>query len=125
MPNHQLKQLQYETATWKRLLSYMMDENIHLKNRLSEILCNDFDKKHLDTIADFQSEFIKEDQLIGLLRHEVAELEKLLTKAGLEDRQLINLAQEKIGNVRLYISNAEKKSGELMTAFNKYILDAM
>lgn len=125
MPDHKLKQLQYEADTWKRFLGFMMDENVHLKNRLSEILRNDFDNKHLDTIADFQGEFIKEDQLIGLLRHEVAELDKLLTKADLEDWQLINLVQEKIGKVRLNISNAEKKSGELITAFNKYILDAM
>lgn len=125
MSDHKLKQLQYEAATWKRFLGYMMEENVHLKNRLSEILNSDFDKKHLDTIADFLGEFIKADQVIGVLRHEVAELDKLLTKAGLEEGQLINLAQEKIGNVRLYISNAEKKSGELMTAFNKYILDSL
>ncbi|MBK6634629.1 MAG: hypothetical protein IPG38_10195 [Chitinophagaceae bacterium] len=39
-----LTQLQFETVSWQRLLDFMTDENIHHKNRLSEILKDRFDK---------------------------------------------------------------------------------
>jgi len=125
MPDQKLRQLQYEADTWKRLLGFMMDENIYLKNRVSEILRNNFDRIHLDEIDDFQNRSVKADQLIGLLRNEVAELDKLLTREVFEDGQIIHLVQEKLARVRGSIGNAEKNLAELKVAFNNYILDAM
>ena len=55
MPELKLKQLKYESDTWKRLLDFMMDENIQLKNRLSEVLKDQFDKNLLDDVERFQS----------------------------------------------------------------------
>lgn len=125
MPDQKLRQLQYEADTWKRLLGFMMDENIHLKNRVSEILRNNFDRIHLDEIDDFQNRSVKADQLISLLRNEVVELDKLLTREVFEDGQIIHLVQEKLTRIRSSISNAEKNLAELKAAFNNYILDAM
>jgi hypothetical protein len=56
----------------------MMEENIHLKNRLSEILRNGFDKNSLEEIELFQTDFVKEDELIGSIKKEVDEFDKLL-----------------------------------------------
>lgn len=78
MPELKLKQLQYERDTLKRLLDFMIDENVHMKNRLSEVLQDKFDKNLLKGIEFFQSTFLKEDELIGLLRNDFAELNKLL-----------------------------------------------
>ena len=78
MPELKLKQLQYERDTLKRLLDFMIDENVHMKNRLSEVLQDKFDKNLLKRIEFFQSTFLKEDELIGLLRNDFAELNKLL-----------------------------------------------
>lgn len=78
MPELKLKQLQYERDTLKRLLDFMIDENGHMKNRLSEVLQDKFDKNLLKGIEFFQSTFLKEDELIGLLRNDFAELNKLL-----------------------------------------------
>ena len=80
MPELKLKQLQFESDTWKRLLVFMMDENIHLKNRLSEVLKDQFDKNLLVEVEGFQNNFIKEDELIGLMRNDVAELDKLFSE---------------------------------------------
>ena len=58
MPDQRLKQLQYESDTWKRLLGIIMDENIQLKNRLSEVLRDRFDKNLLVEVEVFQNYFI-------------------------------------------------------------------
>ena len=50
IPELKLIQLQYEINTWKRLLSFMSEENIQLKNRLSEVLKNKFDKNLLEEV---------------------------------------------------------------------------
>jgi hypothetical protein len=59
MPEFKLKQLQYESDTWKRILGFMIDENIHLKHRITEILKNGFDKSQLEGLEQFQNSFIK------------------------------------------------------------------
>jgi regulator of replication initiation timing len=125
MPELKLKQLQYEAETWKRLLGFMMDENIHLKNRLSEILKDRFDKNLLEEVEGFQSRFVKEDQMIGLLRNEVVELDKLLVREIFEDGSIIKNVDKKLKNLRNNISNAEKQFGKLKSEFNSYLSENM
>jgi len=78
IPNLKLKQLQYEAGTWKRLLLFMSDENICLKNRLSEILKGPFNGSLLDELENFQSRFIREDELLLFMRSDFVALDKLL-----------------------------------------------
>ena len=68
MSQIKLKQLQHESDTWKRSLAFMMDENVQLKNRLAEILKPDFDNSLLDDIEIFQTNFLREDEVISLLK---------------------------------------------------------
>lgn len=121
MPELKLKQLQYEADTWKRLLGFMIDENIHLKNRLSEILKDGFDNNLLDEVESFQSRFVNEDQMIGLLRNEVAELDKLLVREAFEDGSIIKQVDKKLKKLRDNIQNAEKQFGKLKSEFNSYL----
>lgn len=121
MPEMKLKQLLYESDTWKRLLGFMMDENIHLKNRISDILRNGFDKNLLEEMENFQSRFIKEDQLIGLLRHEMAELEKLLVREVFEDGKILKEIDRKLRIFRNNIIAAEVQFGKLKMEFNSYL----
>jgi regulator of replication initiation timing len=121
MPELKLKQLQYEADTWKRLLGFMMDENIHLKNRVSQILKDRFDENLLEEVEVFQSSFIKEDALIGLLRNDVAELDKLLQKEVFEDGMIIKNVESKLKKLRHNIKNAEKQFGKLKMDFNNYL----
>lgn len=121
MPELKLKQLQYEADTWKRLLAFMMDENVHLKNRLSEILKDKFDKNLLEGVEAFQSSFLKEDEMIGLLRNDVAELDKLLVREIFEDGTLIKKVDAKLKHIRHNIKNAEKEFSSLKSDFNNYL----
>lgn len=123
MPDRKLKQLQYESDTWKHLLGFMMDENIRQKTRLSEILKNGFDRNLLEEMENFQNNFIREDERIRLLRHELVELDKLLIREIFDDGQIIKEINTKFKKLRNNIVIAERKFGELKLEFNNFLLE--
>ena len=125
MPELKLKQLQYESDSWKRLLVFMMDENIHLKYRISQVLKDKFDKNLLEEVESFQSNFLKEDDLIGLLRNDVAELDKLLVREIFEDGKIIKEIDGRLNKLRNNIITAERQFGKLKSEFNSYLSENM
>lgn len=125
MPELKLKQLRFESNTLKRLLDFMIDENVYLKNRIAEVLQDKFDKKLLEKIEIFQSSFVNEDKLIGLLRNDVAELDNLLVREICEDGKIINEINRRLKNLRNNIMNAELQFGKLKSAFNSYLIENM
>jgi hypothetical protein len=121
MPDLKVKQLQYETNSGKRLLGFMMEENIHHKNRLSEILKEKFDKYLLEEVDNFQSRFIKGDELIGLLRNEIAEMDKLLAKEiSFNEKYKIEI-HRKLKKLQHNITSAEKEFRKLKSEFNNFL----
>ena len=121
MPESKLKQLQNESDSWKKLLGFMIDENVRLKNRLSEVLKDKFDKNLLVEAEGFQSRFIKEDQLVSLLRNDISELDKLLVRDIVEDRKIINETGRRLKNLRNNIANAENQYGKLKLEFINFL----
>ncbi len=121
IPDGKLIQLQYESDTMKRLLGFMMDENTHLKNRLSEVLKAEFNKNLLDEVELFLSRFIKEDELIGLLRNDLAELDKLLVKSTIGNESIKKLIYKKMKNLENNILVAEQQFNKLKLEFNNYL----
>lgn len=121
MPDLKLKQLQYESDTWKRLLTFMMDENVHLKNRLSEVLKDGADNILLVEMENFQNNFVRKDEIIALLRKDVAELDKLLLREVFEDGKIIKQVNKKIKMLRNNIIEVEKKFGQLKSDFHSYL----
>lgn len=121
MSELKLKHLQNEADTWKRTLGFMIDENIHLKNRLSEILKTQFDDSLLGEMENFQTGFLKEDQRVGLLKNEVAELDKLLVKEIFEDGKIIRQVDHKLNKLRSNIKNAETQFTKLKMDFNNFL----
>jgi len=125
MPQLTLIQLKYESDTWKRLLGIMIDENIHLKTRLVEILKCINDKNLLEEMENFHSRFIKEDELIGLLRHQIAELDQLMAKEIYEDLKIKNEINGKSKTLRDNISIAESKFTKLKLEFSDFISEML
>jgi len=121
MSEFKLRQLKYEADTWKRLLGFVMEENIHLKNRLSEVLKENFDKNLLNDVEDFYSGFIREDELIVLLRNDIAELDSLLTREVFEDGITLKQVERKVKKLRHGVKAAEEHFGKLKSAFNSYL----
>jgi len=125
MQDLKLKQLEYEADTWKRLLSFMMDENIHLKNRLSEFLRHTFAKNYLEEIENFQSRFLKQDELICLLRNDLAEVEKLLVREILVEGKILDEINRKLNKLRNHVCNTELQFNKLKCEFSNYLSDIL
>ena len=118
-----LKQLRYECDTWKRQLCFISEENVRLKTRLSEILKDGIDDNFLEEIENFQNRFIREDDVIGVLRNEVADLDKLLASEIFEDGNTVKKADNKIKSLRHNVTETEKDFIKLKSEFNNYILE--
>ncbi len=121
MPELKLKQLQYETDTWKRLLAFMQEENVHLKNRLSDVLKIKFDNNLLEEVEIFQASFIKEDELISFLRNEVAEIDSELVKDIFVDGKINKMLEKKMTLLRKNLTSAEKRFDKMKLAFKNYL----
>jgi regulator of replication initiation timing len=121
--NFKLKQLQYEIDTWKRLLGFMIEENIHLKIRLSEVLKNKFDHNLLEEVEGFYNKIIKEDDLFLLLRNEINELDKLFDNIIFKEEDVLIKANRKFKRFRNNINATEKQFGKLKMNFNNYLLE--
>lgn len=65
------QQMLHELDTWHRTLNYIQQENIHLKNRLSEIIKNGMDDTLLEQVEYFQNQFLNKDAIITLLRQDI------------------------------------------------------
>ena len=116
-----LKQLWLETDTWKRLMSFIIDENIQLKNRIAEVLKDGVDASLLEAVEKFHNKSVEGDLFVGLLRNDVAELEKLLTKDMLDDEKTIRQVETLIIKLRNNIAIAEKQFSKLKLEFNTYL----
>jgi len=123
MPELKLKQLHHESDMWKRMLGFIQDENIHLKNRISEVLSNGFNKNMLEEIEIFQSRFIKEDEKISLLRNEIAELDNLLMREVFENGIIKKDIERKLRHLRKILRNTEDEFAKLKQEFNTYLAE--
>lgn len=123
MPYFKLKQLQHESDTWKRVLGFMTDENIHLKNRLSEILQGHVDKDLLLEAEAFQNSFVREDDLIRFLLNDIVAFDKLLAKEVSKDGVIRSEMKKKLKSIRTNIGIAEKQFNKLKLDFNSYLLE--
>lgn len=120
-PAVKIEQLQYECDTWKRLLGFMMDENVYLKTRLSEVLREGFGKELLEAMENFQSRFIKEDESISLLRNDIADIDKLLLKEKNSDGAVTAKTSKKIKELRNNILITMAKFSKLQSEFHAYL----
>src|SRR5689334_21969647 len=76
-----IKQYRYECDVWKRNLEFLMLENIHLKNRLSDIIKNgSANTRFLNVAEQYQNYFTTEDETIHLLRKDIADHDQLLVQ---------------------------------------------
>lgn len=118
-----IKQLQHESDTWKRMLGFMMEENILLKNRLSEVLKESGGNGMLEDLDQFQTRFIEQDQRIAFLRSEIAEIDRLLRREIFEDPKTTGYVEERVLELRAHLKLVEDEFSRMKTDFLKYLAD--
>ncbi len=121
MPHLKIKQLKYEINSWKRFLDYLTEENIQMKNRLSEILKEKFDTYLLEEVDGFQTRFIRKDNLVEVLRNEVLELDEIPVTEIFKDERIFKKIKTKIKRLHKNIINTEKQFSKLKSDFHKFL----
>ena len=112
-------QYHHENKTWTRLLEFIKQENIFMKNRLSEVVDHSTDKNFLALAEQFQNKFILKDEYIDELRRDINKQDQTLSdfSAGTIDNKQYK-KQEKLRNEMEYF---EKDFYTLKNEFNKYL----
>ncbi len=112
-------QFHHENKTWSRMIEFFKQENIILKNRLSEVVDHSSDKEFLALAEQFQNKFILKDDYIDELRHDInSQGMNLINSTNiLLDIKLLK-RQEKLRNEMEYF---EKDFNQLRNEFNKYL----
>jgi hypothetical protein len=118
-------QLKHECNTLRRLLLFLREENIVLKNRLSEILKDSFDKNLLEQAELFHNDFIRKDERIHLLRNDLAALDNLLAKIINSEKNASVEIDARLRELRNNTNIAENQFIKMQSDFNKYFYDKM
>lgn len=115
-----VRQFQTEIETWKRLLNSRMEENVLLKIQISDILRDNYDQNSLEKIEEFQTRFIREDELINTLRRGVNDLDNLLYGKLFESVKMEKSFDTKMENLRKDIANSTVRFRILKSTFNDF-----
>ncbi len=100
----------YETGTWLRMLDYQQQENVHMKNRIADIVKRNVGKETLEKLEHYQSLFINKDAVIVLLRRDIVQL----SHNGERSETVIS-------QLRKDVQRMEKEFSSLRVEFNDYI----
>lgn len=120
IPRDWIHELQAEVAAWRKKLNSRMEENVSMKNNIAEILKEEYDQYCLDEIEDFQTNSIREDEIIGILRMEVAELDDLLTNNNLDSMKLKDSLDETIKKLRNDMTYSENQFDSFISSFRDF-----
>ncbi|OQY95582.1 MAG: hypothetical protein B6D37_05260 [Sphingobacteriales bacterium UTBCD1] len=123
MPSPELKirQFQHEIDTWKRNLEFLLQENVNLKNRLAEVLQTVQDDDILEAAETFQSEFLREDEAIQILRGDIAKQDHLLTREIYENGYIIKDVVRQQKKLSEGVKNVVSGFNKLKFDFNSYL----
>jgi hypothetical protein len=120
IPEKNARHFQTEIEIWKQSLNFRMEENVLLKNKLADILKNHFDQNSLEEIEEFQTKFIREDELINSLRRDVNNLDNLLYTKMFEDGKMEKLFDTKMEKLSKDITNSITRFRILQSAFDDF-----
>ena len=120
IPRDWIHELQAEVAAWRKKLNSRMEENVSIKNNIAEILKEEYDQYCLNEIEDFQTNSIREDEIIGILRMEVAELDDLLTNNNLDSMKLKDSLDETIKKLRNDMTYSENQFDSFISSFRDF-----
>ena len=121
MNNGEKGELIHENEGWRKQLALLEDENIHFKTRLADILKSDFVRSRLEELEYFQNRFLKMDEQLGLLKHEVREqlyhLQQEHFHVNGEYKKVVDVQRKLEVKIIIIKENFEKLSVE----FNGYL----
>lgn len=124
MPAFKSDRFLYEINSWKRILLYLMEENLLMKEQLIVVLNSGVTKKLLDVVEYYQSALINEDKVASIFRKDIdlQQQKILLTVSGTFDEKIKPMVQEQ-KKLRKEIELVERYFNKLKFEFNKFIVE--
>lgn len=123
MPLFKLKQIQEESDSWKRYLAFVVEENIYLKDRLSQAVKNSLERTALEDMENFFNRSLHQDEVLALIRHDVAEFDKLLMREKYEDGVIVKKVNNELNKNRANIRKFSEAFDNFKSEFNNYLLE--
>ncbi len=121
-----IKQFQYESDAWRRVLVFLLQENAILKTRLAEVVReNNVSGDFLEIAEQYQNQFIQNDQIINFVRLDIGELDNLLTRGLHENGLVVKTIARKQKKLRKELTTLETTFNEIKIQFNNYLADTL
>lgn len=117
----QVRKIQSEVEAWKRTLGFLREENVFLKEHLSEVLKESAKSSLLEALEVFQTRFVREDERIALLRNDIADLDRLLIREVYEDGAMARQLAQKTQELRVNMRITEQEFSRLKSEFHQYL----
>lgn len=124
MSYKQFEQFRQEQDGWLRSLDFLLQENVHMKNRLAEIIKDDEYSKLLEKAEYFQAIFLNKDAVIALLRRDISSQSK---KYDLNEGKSINVDEvaDNQRKLRNDIAKMEKEFSSIKFDFNNFLSEVL
>jgi hypothetical protein len=119
-----LQQFKHESESWKKMLEFMQQENVHLKTRLAEVLKKDVKEDFLEKAEYFQSCFLHIDERIAFLRSDIAEINKMVLMELFHDGHLKVLIQKQ-KKLREDMRMEDDVFKKLKFEFDRYLMESL
>lgn len=110
-----------KSEAYKLTVEKMQEENIHLKTRMCEVLSNHIRPALLSEFEHFQNQFIREDEVLKLLRYNILELDNMLQTAGYRHSSLNGAVSGKMKLISDNTRVARRQLEELKSSFNRFL----
>lgn len=115
-------QFQHESDAWKRKLESWLLENAYLKIRLAELLSQDHvDMKFLDAAESYLNGFVRKDEIIYLLRNDIARFDRLLKAEGHNDKGLAKTIEQKNKMMRRELQKLDSTFNDVKMQFDNFL----
>ena len=119
----ELSRILLQNDTWRQALKHLESENISFKTRLADILATELPKGQLENLEFFQTRFLKMDDQITLLRHEIRECQELLDQL-LQTNDVLTRIIDLHKGLQEKIFSLHENFYRLRTDFNSYLSDS-
>ena len=118
-----LKQYQEEFSAWRRILAFIQQETATLKMRLSDMLSNSgLNNSVVGQAEEYQARILRKEEMVGLMRRDICELEKQLNKA-ITSNQLDQELILKQKDLRREFRHVISAFNELKFSFNNFVAE--
>ena len=122
VPNVKIEEFHSVINAWKNIFLSRIEENIRMKNKLGDILKNNYAQNRLPEMEEFQNKFIREDEVTDLLRNDLIKFEDLSCSQVFKSGQMRESFEKSMNNLRKDILKSEEHFDSLIASFENFVL---